>query len=826
MREFSDVIRRWSQDAERFVTEGLCVEHISAQQAHGLAMLSLLCNAKYKRGKNEPLTPEERAVVDKVGISIQSGKGCHALGTSILMHDGSTRPVEQIRAGDRLMGDDSIPRIVRSLVRGHGAMFRVQYRDGTYYDVNEDHLLCLRHDTGSLLDISVRDFLARRGRHRKYRGYRVAVEFPPVGPPPIDPYILGLWLGDGSKTSATIFNVDPEVIAALRAFGAGRGLRFSTRIRKEHSLRAPRGQKNSFITDLRWLGVWDNKHIPDVYLRGSSRTRLQLLAGLIDSDGTLDRRKKRVYSIVQKRRALAEQIQSLARSLGIHCTLRPVRKRWQNGVGTYYELSVTRNVEIIPARVLRKQARRAHRRAFGLNFGITITPLGPGEYFGFSLSGNGRFCLADYTVTHNTGKDSYASWAILWMLVCFPHPKIPCTAPTQHQLRDVLWGEIAKWIRHSAARHRAAQSSFLIDEWITWQSDRVFFTDAGGKEWFAVGRTANPRASVEEQHETLSGFHEDFLMVVADEAASIPNPVFNQLEDTLTGKVNFAVIIFNPTRRTGFAIDTQTKERGRWIALHWDAEESELVPAWSIADKEKKYGRDSNQFRVTVKGLPPLADDDILIPYEMVMDAVAADDLLPLDTDPEVVGIDVGAGSDPSIYLLRHGPIVKRIDQINTDESEQLSNWCLKRLMDDAPMLAYVDVIGVGWGIAGNLRARSGVHIVDLKVSEVPAETERFHRLRDELYWRLREQFEHRCIRIPDDDILIGELTTLKKNEDSGRVKVEGKKELKRRGLASPNRADALALTEYYAHEQLRRLAGRSRRQWRRPVGTRTWRTV
>ena len=141
-------------------------------------------------------------------------------------------------------------------------------------------------------------------------------------------------------------------------------------------------------------------------------------------------------------------------------------------------------------------------------------------------------------------------------------------------------------------------------------------------------------------------------------------------------------------------------------------------------------------------------------------------------------------------------------------------------------MLAYVDVIGVGWGIAGNLRARSGVHIVDLKVSEVPAETERFHRLRDELYWRLREQFEHRCIRIPDDDILIGELTTLKKNEDSGRVKVEGKKELKRRGLASPNRADALALTEYYAHEQLRRLAGRSRRQWRRPVGTRTWRTV
>ncbi len=90
-----------------------------------------------------------------------------------------------------------------------------------------------------------------------------------------------------------------------------------------------------------------------------------------------------------------------------------------------------------------------------------------------------------------TGKDALASWLIIWFLCCFPYPKIPCTAPTAHQLRDVLWSEINKWLRQSA-----------VKDWLTWQSDKVFFTEAGGKEWFATGRTANPKSTLEEQAET------------------------------------------------------------------------------------------------------------------------------------------------------------------------------------------------------------------------------------------------------------------------------------------------------------------------------------
>src|SRR3972149_2267734 len=154
----------------------------------------------------------------------------------------------------------------------------------------------------------------------------------------------------------------------------------------------------------------------------------------------------------------------------------------------------------------------------------------------------------------------------------------------------------------------------------------------------SVPRTANPRASAEEQRETLSGFHEDYLMVAADEAASIPDVVFEQLETTLTGKVNFCLVVFNPTRRTGFAIETQTRERKRWLCLQWNAEDSPIVTRESIDYKARKFGRTSNQFRVTVLGLPPKADSDALIPYEHVIECVDRDDVWPVGTDPDRSG--------------------------------------------------------------------------------------------------------------------------------------------------------------------------------------------
>jgi hypothetical protein len=422
------------------------------------------------------------------------------------------------------------------------------------------------------------------------------------------------------------------------------------------------------------------------------------------------------------------------------------------------------------------------------------------------------------------GKDAATAWAILWFLCCFPRALIPCTAPTAHQLRDVLWREINKWrIGENPA------DPPLIKDWITWQTDKVFWTAEAGREWYAIGRTANPKASEAEVAETLSGLHEDYMMVVGDEAAAIHELVFKDLEGTLTRKCNFMLLIFNPTRETGYAVESQFKYRDRWVCLHWNSEESELVTPESIKLKREKYGVDSNFYRVTVLGLPPLVSSDTLIPYAWAMDAVDRD-VQPLADDLDVAGIDVGAGGDPSIFLRRRGPKIFYPCQEETPESEVLTGKLLGHIYDTTPRYVFVDKIGVGWGIFGNLKARirnPQISIIGVNVAEMPAMQERYHRLRDQLCWRVREEFEARSISIPDDPILIGELTTIKFTEPNGKIKIESKKEMKSRGLESPNRFDALALTEYYTGEHLRRMTTtRIDPLWKRRGEPVSWKTV
>lgn len=394
-----------------------------------------------------------------------------------------------------------------------------------------------------------------------------------------------------------------------------------------------------------------------------------------------------------------------------------------------------------------------------------------------------------------TGKDASAAMAIAWFLTCFKKALIPVTAPSAHQLRDVLWKELSKWIHHGPAK-----------DWLIWQSDKIYHKACDGREWFAVGRTANPRSTIDEQTETLSGFHEDYMMIAVDEASGVADPVFNPLEGTLTGKCNFILMIFNPTRSTGFALESHRKQRDRWVCLHWDAEDSELVTKESIEEKAKANGRDSNFFRINVKGLPPNSDQNLLIQWDWVMNAVNRD-ILPLETDIDVMGLDVGGGDDESVIIRRRGPIAYETEQTSTDNSETLTGWALRRILDKAPQYVMVDAIGMGWGIAGNIRSRQSIsQVIDVNVAETASEDKRFHRLRDELWWRLRESFEKGTISIPDDPILIAQLTNIKFDEPGGKIKVEGKNELRKRGVNSPNRADALCMTEYFQVEYLRKM--------------------
>jgi hypothetical protein len=161
-------------------------------------------------------------------------------------------------------------------------------------------------------------------------------------------------------------------------------------------------------------------------------------------------------------------------------------------------------------------------------------------------------------------------------------------------------------------------------------------------------------------------------------------------------------------------------------------------------------------------------------------------------------GIDLGAGGDDSVILTRVGRKIIDIRAMNTADTMDLVDWIDHDLDEDEWDELYIDEMGVGKGVVDRLMQKrpDAYKIRPVKVGENPQNTEVYHRKRDEIFWWMRQDFEDRQISIPYDPQLIAELTTLKYEiNPKGQIQVEAKKEMRRRGLLSPNRADALAMT-------------------------------
>lgn len=422
-----------------------------------------------------------------------------------------------------------------------------------------------------------------------------------------------------------------------------------------------------------------------------------------------------------------------------------------------------------------------------------------------------------------TGKGATASWIIVWFLTCFgtrgSAPKVVVTSSSAKQLSITIWAELAKW--HSVS---------AIKEFFTLQSDKFFLTEEGGKTWFAATRTANAKNSADEQAETLAGLHEDFLLIIADEASGIADPVFRPLESTLTGKCNLCLLFFNPTKSKGFAIDTHHRDRENWMQHRWNAEECPRVSQDSIDRLARKYGKDSNSYRIRVLGLPPTSGENYIIPWDSIESAVDRD-IEALPTDILLYSMDVGAGGDDNVIVPIRGPIVLPLLVSNFEDSNKLAEWAVDAIAVGEPEIMLVDNIGIGWAVPNAIRdrmPRGTCDIVELNVAQSAFNPNRFYRMRDELWWRLREAFEQGRLSIPNDPLLMGDLNSPRYTEVAGKIKVETKKEMVARGIDSPNRADALMMTTYYNPDTLRRIRnkGGTTAKKKRPKSGNSWRTV
>jgi len=401
---------------------------------------------------------------------------------------------------------------------------------------------------------------------------------------------------------------------------------------------------------------------------------------------------------------------------------------------------------------------------------------------------------------HGTGKSTFMAWAIPWFLACYFPAKVPCTAPTSHQLEDILWSELAKWQRVMQERFPAFGGQF---EW----SSGAFRLKHAPEEAFAVARTSRP-----EKPEALQGFHSDHILFLIDEASGVSENVFEVAEGALSTEGAFVLMAANPTRNSGYFYDSHHKMRASWAALHWNGEESPRVSREYIENMAKKYGRQSSVFKVRVLGEFVDAPDGVisleLCEAARVRDVEAFGDIF--------WGVDVARfGDDSSALAKRKGNV----------QLEPVREWYGKDTMQTAglikaewdvtepeqrPLAINVDVIGIGAGVVDRLK-ELGLPVCGVNVAESEAvnavEGRQYNRLRDELWFSCREWLEAKNCRLCDDDETIAELTGPKFSVlSSGLIKVEGKDEMKKRGVKSPNRADAWNLT--FAKTRMRPMTG------------------
>jgi phage terminase large subunit len=394
---------------------------------------------------------------------------------------------------------------------------------------------------------------------------------------------------------------------------------------------------------------------------------------------------------------------------------------------------------------------------------------------------------------HGTGKSAFMAWCVIWFVACHFPCKVPATAPTGHQLSDILWAEIAKWHRVCCERLPAVGAE------LDWTAER-FFRKNSPSEAFAVARTSRP-----EKPEALQGFHSENLLFLIDEASGVADNVFEVAEGALSTEGAFVVMAANPTRQSGYFFDSHHRMRAHWAPLHWNGEDSPLVSKSYVEQMAKKYGRHSPIFKVRVLGNFVDAADGV-ISLELCELAKVRD--VEVNTNAPIIwGVDVARfGDDSSAICKRRGnhqlaPVREWWGKDTMQTTGIVKQEWDKTPESERPKAINVDVIGIGAGVVDRLKEMQ-LPVVGVNVAESEAQRtqgdESFNRLRDELWWLGREWLERRDCRLADDEETIGELTTpTYKFLSNGKIQVETKDELRKRGVKSPNRADAFLLTFY-----------------------------
>lgn len=640
----------------------------------------------------------------------------------------------------------------------------------------------------------------------------------------VSPYVLGYWLGDGTTVNSgiAIGEQDREDVTALLEAEGERLSEWRRAAVNVYGL-APR---------LRNLGVLGAKHIPSVLLRADRETRLALLQGLMDSDGSSSTGTNLVgIGLTNKR--LADGVYELVVSLGWKA--RRSIKRWRlpwnpDKVVTAYILNFTPDecVFRLPRKAAnftvgsRQRSARTGRVVIDVTRVATvptrcITVDSPSHLF---LAGRGM------VPTHN----SYtASRLVGWWLDSHPPGEafVVTTAPTAAQVSAILWREIGRM-------HRKAKLNGRVTGQNEWKLEL-----GGPAELVAYGRKPadyDPAA--------FQGIHARYVLVILDEAGGIPKLLYDAVDALATNQYARVLAVGNPDDPASH-FKTICEPGSGWKTIRIDALRSpnftaaevakfpeleaymksegieptdEVVPdeirdllvspLW-VAERIKRWGVNSPLFTSKVRGhFPKVTLDTLINPHWVELAKYREVDPVPTAAR---LGVDVARyGADQTIILLRQGGhcrVVHEIARGPVTEVAGLTQQVGLGLHPAQPPVACVDDVGVGGGVTDILE-EEGYPVEPIiggaaSTGELlPNGKPRFNNLRSQLWWNMREAFAGKSgdgsdgwLDIdPDDEELQAQLTNVKyRINRHGQIEVESKDSMKDRGLASPDRGDALA---------------------------------
>jgi len=397
------------------------------------------------------------------------------------------------------------------------------------------------------------------------------------------------------------------------------------------------------------------------------------------------------------------------------------------------------------------------------------------------------------------GKTGVEATLFLWFLVCFPYPRIVATAPTKQQLHDVLWSEISKWMNNSP----------LLPMLIKWTKTYVYMV-GNEKRWFGVARTAT-------KPENMQGFHEDNMLFIVDEASGVADPIMEAILGTLSGENNKLLLMGNPTKTSGTFYDSHTRDREIYRCHTVSSESSKRTNKQSIQTLIKKYGYDSNVVRVRVRGLFPKQEDDVFIPLELPEKAVRTE--LNEQIKRLALGVDVARyGGDETCMYENAGYNCRLVKTYRGHGTMETTGYCIEqyfRMIKEypgysGPIYVNVDDCGIGGAVTdrleelkhGDMRkelARMQIVPVNAAAS-VPDQdaAKNYDNMTTYLWAQIRELMEAGQLSLQDDNETVAQLSCRKYRMTSrGKIVLESKEEMKKRGIDSPDRADALALSLY-----------------------------